>query len=253
MAFTPDLPFEKSRGDLIRAKDWNDAVHEIQRLDTDKVDKTNATLTGPLGFTNAVTPMFYIFESGTNNAQRPVIAHSPAYPNWGLAYRDSDDTMIFQGNGNPALSIELGNGNVGIGTPGPQAKLEVIGAVAINDGTGFAVKNGVMTSGSLTIGSTSKDFGGGSDWNSNMAGLLLETLDNTEIAVHDRNERFASLMYYEGGNKNRITIGRNMGWASIDSVAIHSGDYKLVMQSDGNLVLYNKAGKAIWATGTVGK
>ncbi len=45
----------------------------------------------------------------------------------------------------------------------------------------------------------------------------MEGLDNTEIAVHDNGLRVASLMYYEGGSTNRITIGRNMGWGTADS------------------------------------
>jgi hypothetical protein len=31
----------------------------------------------------------------------------------------------------------------------------------------------------------SVNYGGGSDWTSNTAGLMLEWLDNTEIAIHD--------------------------------------------------------------------
>lgn len=113
--------------------------------------------------------------------------------------------------------------NVGIGTTEePAGKLEVVGAVAINDGAGFAVKGGYMASGSLTIGSIQASYGGGSNyWNSNTAGLLLETQKNTEIAVHDSNHRVASLMYYEGDDDNRITIGRNMGWGAINEVVVN--------------------------------
>ena len=74
----------------------------------------NATLTGSLGFTNAATPMMYMFESGRANPERAVIAHSPAFPNWGLSYRDSDDTMIFQASGASVMSIGLGSKNIDI-------------------------------------------------------------------------------------------------------------------------------------------
>ena len=74
----------------------------------------NATLTGSLGFTNAATPMMYMFESGMANPERAVIAHSPAFPNWGLSYRDSDDTMIFQASGASVMSIGLGSKNIDI-------------------------------------------------------------------------------------------------------------------------------------------
>lgn len=117
--------------------------------------------------------------------------------------------------GKETASVTLASsGNVGIGTDAPDGKLEVVGAVAINDGNGSAVKTKHMASGSLTIGSTAKSYGGGSKWNENSAGLMLETQKNTEIAVHDSEHRLASLMYYEGDNDNRITIGRDMGWGT---------------------------------------
>ena len=50
---------------------------------------------------------------------------------------------------------------------------------------------------------------------------MMECADNTEIAVHDSGHRLASLMYYEGGGTNKITIGRNMGWGAIGSVVIN--------------------------------
>lgn len=122
------------------------------------------------------------------------------------------------------LFIENGTGNIGVGTPTPGAKLDVLGAVTIQDGGGYAAKNGFMSSGSLTIGSINKDFGGGTGgWNPNTAGLLLEARNNTEIAVHDSGTRVSSLMYYEGDTVNRLTIGRDMGggWGAINSLVLN--------------------------------
>jgi hypothetical protein len=73
----------------------------------------------------------------------------------------------------------------------------------------------------LTLGSLTSSFGGGTSWNANMAGLLLETAANTEIAVHDSNTRLASIVYYEGDATNRLTIGRDMGWGPISTVAVN--------------------------------
>ncbi|MEN9868529.1 MAG: hypothetical protein RL748_4119, partial [Pseudomonadota bacterium] len=53
---------------------------------------------------------------------------------------------------------------------------------------------------------------------------LLETLDNTEIAVHDSGQRLTSLMFYEGGaGSNRITIGRDMGggWGTVSNLVLN--------------------------------
>ena len=93
----------------------------------------------------------------------------------------------------------------------------------ISDGSGWAVPSGYMASGSLTIGSVNANYGGGNLWNSSTAGLLLETISNTEIAVHDSGKRAASLIYYEGEDVNRITIGRDMGWGSISSLSVKAG------------------------------
>jgi hypothetical protein len=87
----------------------------------------------------------------------------------------------------------------------------------INGGSNFAVLNNYMATGSLTIGDNTKNYGGGtSTWNTNTAGLMMECLTNTEIAVHDGGDRVASMMYYSG---NTITLGRNMGWGVTDVVA----------------------------------
>ena len=77
-------------------------------------------------------------------------------------------------------------------------KTIINGICNIHGGNPFAVLNNKMKIGSLTIGDMSFDYGGSSDWTSNTAGLMLECLNNTEIAVHDAGNRVASLMYYEG-------------------------------------------------------
>jgi len=114
------------------------------------------------------------------------------------------------------------SGFVGINTNDPKCHLQVNGIGNINNGSASVVQNGYMASGSLTIGGTSANYGGGNLWNTNTAGLLMECLDNTEIAVHDSQLRVASLMYYEGGvNNYKITIGRDMGWNAVSNVVIN--------------------------------
>lgn len=124
-------------------------------------------------------------------------------------------------NTNQPKMIVKANGLVGIGTAMPAAKLQITGNVSITsaEGQNYACKNNFMAPGSLTIGGIDRNYGGGTSWNNNTAGLLLETLDNTEIAIHDSNLRLASFMYYESIN-NRFTIGRDMGCGAISAVNI---------------------------------
>jgi len=62
MAFTPDAPFPKTPGNPIMAKDWNDAIGEVQRLDTAKVNRAGAdAMAGPLTIAGALAV-------GTNTA-----------------------------------------------------------------------------------------------------------------------------------------------------------------------------------------
>ncbi|MFQ3610856.1 MAG: hypothetical protein SNJ72_05090 [Fimbriimonadales bacterium] len=75
----------------------------------------------------ANSPMIRMFDSGTSNANRMVIAHSPSFSNWGLQYRDSDDSFHFLGDGTTQVRIGLGDGRVGIGTATPATTLDVNG------------------------------------------------------------------------------------------------------------------------------
>ncbi|NML13691.1 tail fiber domain-containing protein [Azohydromonas caseinilytica] len=136
------------------------------------------------------------------------------------------------------------NGRVGIGGAPGAAALQVTGAALVSADGGYAVPNGRMAAGSLTIGSTTTNYGGGSNWNASTAALLLETLDDTEIAIHDAGKRLASLAYYRGA-ENSITIGRDMGWGALSrlnvngalnvtgDLAVNASSIRLGLQGNG--------------------
>ncbi|MBK6611963.1 MAG: tail fiber domain-containing protein [Sphingobacteriales bacterium] len=88
-------------------------------------------LTGSLRYSNASTPMAYIYASGTINSERAIVAHSPSYANYGLFYRDSDDRMFFKSNGTTRVAVDLHNGRLGVGTDAPTKTLDVVGTARI--------------------------------------------------------------------------------------------------------------------------
>ena len=53
------------------------------------------------------SPMIYMFRNGTSNDNRMIFGHSPAYPNYGLQYRDTSEQFYFMGNGNHAFSVSV--------------------------------------------------------------------------------------------------------------------------------------------------
>lgn len=88
-------------------------------------------------------------------------------------------------------------------------RIKDYGAVGIQT-NGYAIANNYMWGGSLTIGNIVNNYGGGTtSWNTSTAGLLMECLDSTEIAIHDAGQSIHSFMRYT--TNGNFTIGRNMG------------------------------------------
>ena len=73
----------------------------------------------------ASSPMINLFPSGTGNANRMVLAHSPAFANWGLQYQDVSDQFDFLAGGSPVMTVALGSRSVGVGTANPQVPLHI--------------------------------------------------------------------------------------------------------------------------------
>src|SRR5918993_86866 len=102
MAFTPESPFPKARGHVIKSKDWNDAITEIQRLDTAKVNRSGDGITGPLTIGGNAGV-------GTTSPQAKLHVAGGSV-RWG----NSSELVMDQGG-----SLELGGNNstAGTGTP----------------------------------------------------------------------------------------------------------------------------------------
>jgi hypothetical protein len=237
MPFTPDQPYPKTQGDNIRSKDWNDAVEEIKRLDTAKLNLVGGgNITGPLNVSANVgvgttAPAFalQVGDPGSVGSLKLGVTGRGSTGNWrqwtlrtgdGSNAADIHKLRIRDEQAGADRFVIDDAGNVGLGTTDPRCRLDVSGAANVWADNRYAVPNNFMAPGSLTIGSTNRNYGGGWMWNANTAGLLLEALDNTEIAVHDSGNRITSLMYYEGAGADRLTIGRDMGWGPLDKLHI---------------------------------
>ncbi|RMG74758.1 MAG: tail fiber domain-containing protein [Bacteroidetes bacterium] len=82
----------------------------------------------------ATQPMIQMFTSGTNNATRMLVGHSPSFPSWGIRYNDTSDAFTWIGANVPVLHVQLaGQQRVGIGNESPEAKLHV----STNSAMGF--------------------------------------------------------------------------------------------------------------------
>ena len=100
------------------------------------------------------------------------------------------------------------------GTPIEVMQFRNSGAVSISgDGTNYVA---AMQRGALELGSTSRNYKYTSGWSSTMqAGILANTAENWEFAVHDAGDSVNSIFCYEGTGANTagtIVIGREMGW-----------------------------------------
>jgi trimeric autotransporter adhesin len=95
---------------------------------------------GSLQYSNSVGNMAVMFESGTGNADRMVIAHSPGFLNYGLQYQDASDKFNFLSAGLPVQTVDLTNLRVGVNTSSPNSTLHVDGSFAV--GTSMGVTGG---------------------------------------------------------------------------------------------------------------
>ncbi len=127
---------------------------------------TAMSVNGPISFSNRSlnetfdNPLLYMFESGTNNPTRFLMAHSPRFKNWGIAYNDTSDTVLFIGNDIIGLSVQLGSQmRVGIRNPQPQHPLHIGTPTSPNDNNPPNDGNGAhVTTGGVWTNGSSRTF-----------------------------------------------------------------------------------------------
>lgn len=114
--------------------------------------KSNGSLffrdsSGMIQFANpgsTTAPMIRMFNSGTQNKDRMVIAHSAGFPTWGLEYKDSTDVFYLRSSSDRHFAFNLSNGRMGIGVESPSFSLDINGAQHfVHTGTNSYPNNGI--------------------------------------------------------------------------------------------------------------
>ena len=101
---TPGAPFTVGNGDKF----------QIFGDGSVRFNDNSAGITFP-AVTGSPSGMIKMFSSGSANANRMVLSHSAAFPDWGLQYRDVGDEFHFLGSGTSFMAIDLGSKQVRVG------------------------------------------------------------------------------------------------------------------------------------------
>ena len=153
MAFQPQAPFPKSRGDMVRSTDWNDLVGEVQRLDNDKVNRAgdkvgSLTITGTLGVGTGADDnlQLQVQSSGATRSALAVLST----PN------NEDFVSLASGRRNSQLALvawKRGDLRVGTATGPEGANFKELLRVNSSDGAAARVEtDGRLRVGQLMVG-----------------------------------------------------------------------------------------------------
>jgi hypothetical protein len=218
MAFQPQPPFPKSRGDTIRSTDWNDLVSEVQSLGNLKIDKAGDTMTGPLtvasalGIGVAAAPELPLRVQTGEADQSPIL---------GLNTPNNEDFLsIFGGrrsNQLPFVAWKRGDLRFGTATSLAGAGLREFLRINSSDSAAARVEvDGRIRSGQLTVGA----------WPASPAQYVffgINTLDQTQAGNYALLQGTASDIGTTYLNSSKTVHLR-----------INNGD-KLIVQNDGNI------------------
>lgn len=193
---------------------------------------------GTVQFADNVPVMNYMFKTCCANADRMVIAHSPAASNWGLQYQDGTDQFNFLGGGINRMAIELATGQIGIGIANPQKLFHVFA------GTSGAVTNAASQ---ILMEDDANSYFEMSTPVASENGILSSNINGIRSALIFRQD--SSIRLRSGGNIERLIIDKN-GFASFNknppANGISAGSLQVqnVSSSDDVLGLYNIANTA---------
>jgi hypothetical protein len=174
MAYQPQAPFPKSRGDMVRSTDWNDLIGEVQRLDNDKVNRAgdkvgSLTITGTLGVgTGADDNLQLQVQSSAATRAALAVLSTP---------NNEDFVSLSSGRRNSQLALvawKRGDLRVGTATGPEGANFKELLRVNSSDGAAARVEtDGRLRVGQLMVG----------PWPANPAGygfVGVNSLDQTQ-------------------------------------------------------------------------
>ncbi len=97
-------------------------------------------------------PMMYMFPSGFSNTSRMIIAHSPAYPDYGLKYSDNADQFDFISGGSSIFKINLTDKSTGVvGSFGVSGTSTFTGPSTFYGTSSFSTNMGIGTQAPKTL------------------------------------------------------------------------------------------------------
>jgi hypothetical protein len=107
---------------------------EAQNVQVSDNNLTFSTDNGGIRFpatTLPNSPMIQMFNSGTQNATRMVISHSPNFPNWGIEYQDVSDVFFLRSDSIRRFAFELATGHMGFGLENPDFPIDLAGRMRL--------------------------------------------------------------------------------------------------------------------------
>ncbi|MBL8881009.1 MAG: hypothetical protein JNG88_17985, partial [Phycisphaerales bacterium] len=216
-------------------------------------DLASITFAAAAGANSAMVNMF---ATGASNADRMVIAHSPAFQTYGLQYQDNGDKFNFLSAGSNAMTVDLGNRFVGIRNSSPAFPLDLVGRGLLRagfDGTaGLWLRNTADTANVAFIGRTSDATATTGIWDGNS--WALEVADTTgNVSMENRVSVGEILQVGTTATTHRATIQhtdnntlRLIGAGSFGSnntLNFGDADYAFIREdSDDNLTIHAVGG-----------
>jgi hypothetical protein len=171
---------------------------------------------GSTPYANTAT-LLNMFQSGTMNPDRMVITHSPAFSNWGLQYRDTDDSFHFLAGGTTVLRVGLG---------GPTALQIPAGAAAGRVLTSDASGNASWTD--LPAGASVWAVSGANIYNINTGNVGIGTTSPGFLldVRGDRNARLVTIINSNTGSSADgvwVQTGGSSSWGVYANLTATSG------------------------------